>query len=159
MLSTTITRDVAVHFSPADFIPPWTVSSTARSRLASSRTTTGFFPPISSWYLTPLSTQARAIAFPVATDPVNEIPLTPLTLQSAAPASRPPCTRLNTPGGRPISCNTSVSSCAVQGECSDGLKTTVLPYTNAGAAFHNGIATGKFHGVINPVTPRLTRSV
>ena len=34
-----------------------------------------------------------------------------------------------------------------------GLKTTVLPATSAGAIFHDGIAIGKFHGVITPMTP------
>ena len=35
-----------------------------------------------------------------------------------------------------------------------GFSTTVLPYASAGAAFHSGIANGKFHGVISPATPR-----
>src|SRR4029077_10877576 len=34
-----------------------------------------------------------------------------------------------------------------------GLKTTVLPQTSAGAIFHTGMATGKFHGVMAPTTP------
>ena len=34
-----------------------------------------------------------------------------------------------------------------------GLKTTVLPQTSAGTIFHDGIAIGKFHGVITPTTP------
>ena len=34
-----------------------------------------------------------------------------------------------------------------------GLKTTVLPQTSAGAIFQDGIAIGKFHGVITPITP------
>ena len=34
-----------------------------------------------------------------------------------------------------------------------GLKTTVLPQTSAGAIFQDGIAIGKFHGVITPTTP------
>ena len=29
----------------------------------------------------------------------------------------------------------------------------MLPATNAGNAFHAGIAIGKFHGVIAPITP------
>jgi hypothetical protein len=35
-----------------------------------------------------------------------------------------------------------------------GFSTTVLPYASAGAAFHSGIANGKFQGVISPATPR-----
>ena len=34
-----------------------------------------------------------------------------------------------------------------------GLKTTVFPQTSAGAIFQDGIAIGKFHGVITPTTP------
>ena len=34
-----------------------------------------------------------------------------------------------------------------------GLKTTVLPQTSAGAIFQEGIAIGKFQGVITPTTP------
>ena len=34
-----------------------------------------------------------------------------------------------------------------------GLNTTVLPHTIAGAIFHDGIAIGKFQGVITPTTP------
>jgi len=38
-----------------------------------------------------------------------------------------------------------------------GLITTVLPNASAGAAFHAGIAIGKFHGVIRPTTPSASR--
>ncbi len=31
--------------------------------------------------------------------------------------------------------------------------TTPLPASSAGKIFHDGIATGKFHGVIIPTTP------
>ena len=34
-----------------------------------------------------------------------------------------------------------------------GLKTIVFPATSAGRVFHDGIAIGKFHGVITPMTP------
>ncbi len=36
---------------------------------------------------------------------------------------------------------------------SAGLKTTVLPQTRAGMIFHDGIAIGKFHGVMTAHTP------
>ncbi len=47
-------------------------------------------------------------------------------------------------------------------DCDDdsaGLSTTVLPNASAGAAFHSGIATGKFHGVMSATTPSGRRSV
>ncbi len=34
-----------------------------------------------------------------------------------------------------------------------GLNTTVLPQTSAGTIFQDGIAIGKFHGVMTPTTP------
>ena len=34
-----------------------------------------------------------------------------------------------------------------------GLNTTVFPETSAGVIFHDGIAIGKFHGVMTPMTP------
>ena len=43
--------------------------------------------------------------------------------------------------------------CAESGVSSDGLKTTVLPQTSAGMIFHDGIAIGKFHGVMIEHTP------
>ena len=36
----------------------------------------------------------------------------------------------------------------------DGFRTTALPKASAGAAFHSGMATGKFQGVMSPATPR-----
>src|SRR5205807_8307532 len=42
---------------------------------------------------------------------------------------------------------------AVPGVNVAGLKTTVLPATNAGAIFQTGMATGKFQGVTHATTP------
>ena len=46
---------------------------------------------------------------------------------------------------------------AIAGVMLAGLSTTVLPNASAGAAFHAGIAIGKFHGVISPTTPSASR--
>ena len=48
---------------------------------------------------------------------------------------------------------TSANLITDQGVSSAGLITIVLPATNAGNAFHAGIAIGKFQGVIAPMTP------
>ena len=40
-----------------------------------------------------------------------------------------------------------------------GLKTTALPAMTAGKIFHDGIAIGKFQGVMQAMTPSGTRSV
>ena len=39
-----------------------------------------------------------------------------------------------------------------------GLMTTVFPQMSAAMLFHAGMAIGKFHGVINPATPRGMRT-
>jgi hypothetical protein len=39
-----------------------------------------------------------------------------------------------------------------------GLRTMVLPRTSAGIIFQQGMAVGKFHGVISPQTPTGSRT-
>ena len=46
---------------------------------------------------------------------------------------------------------------AVNGTISAGFQTTVLPNASAGASFQEGIAIGKFHGVIAVTTPSGSR--
>ena len=53
----------------------------------------------------------------------------------------------------PASVSSSTKRLASAGVSDAGLRTTVLPQTSAGISFHEGIATGKFHGVIAPTTP------
>ncbi len=60
---------------------------------------------------------------------------------------------LTTPAGTPDSASSSTKRSPSSGVSVAGLKTTVLPQTSAGAIFHDGIAIGKFHGVITPTTP------
>ena len=68
---------------------------------------------------------------------------------AASPTSSPPpVTRLTTPGGTPASSSTLTKLSAESGVSDAGLKTTVLPQTSAGMIFHDGIAIGKFHGVM-----------
>ena len=50
--------------------------------------------------------------------------------------------------GMPASSRTFTKFTADSGVCDAGLKTTVLPQTSAGMIFHDGIAIGKFHGVM-----------
>ena len=53
----------------------------------------------------------------------------------------------------PASSSTLTKLTADSGVSDDGLNTTVLPHTSAGMIFHDGIAIGKFHGVITAQTP------
>ena len=48
---------------------------------------------------------------------------------------------------------------AVNGVCSAGLNTTVLPPARAGPSFQAAISSGKFQGMICPTTPNGSRSV
>ena len=154
----TMRRDDAVQRWPVAKNAPFAAHSTATARSASSSTTSGFLPPISSWNFFMPSAHAAAIALPVATDPVNEIAAMSGCRISVSPTTEPrPITRLKTPGGMPDSTMICASACAVAGTRSAGLKTTQFPYARAGAIFQAGIAIGKFHGVINPTTPSGSR--
>ena len=68
-----------------------------------------------------------------------------------------PMTRFRTPGGKPARWRMSTSDQGDAGASSAGLKTTQLPNASAGAIFHAGIASGKFHGVMSPTTPTGSR--
>ena len=70
-----------------------------------------------------------------------------------SPMAGPPVTMLTTPGGTPASSSTRTKFTAESGVSSDGLNTTVLPQTSAGMIFHDGIAIGKFQGVMIEHTP------
>ena len=70
-----------------------------------------------------------------------------MCMASALPATSPsPGTTLKTPSGRPASVASSASRSAASGDCSAGLRTTLLPLASAGASFAAGISSGKFHG-------------
>src|SRR5260370_20211155 len=91
---------------------------------------------------------------PTALEPVNEIARTSGCSSSGAPASGPyPVTILITPFGMPASFNTRTKLKVESGVSCAGLITQVSPQTSAGSSFHEGIAMGKFHGVIIPHTP------
>ena len=51
------------------------------------------------------------------------------------------------------SCNSFAANRAVNGVCSAGFNTRVLPHVNAGPTFQANMRRGKFHGIIPPATP------
>src|SRR3984957_16770556 len=154
MLLCTATRLAAVHRWPVVPNPPHTAPSTARSRFASSNTMMMFLPPISSEQCLNSGAQACAINFPTAVDPVKLITGASRCDASGAPAFGPsPLTRFTTPGGNPASASVCTRRYDDSGVSSAGFRTTVFPLTSAGIIFHDGIAIGKFHGVIRPATP------
>ncbi len=64
-----------------------------------------------------------------------------------------------TPSGTPASTKHWTTCAAQSGVSVAGLKTTAFPATSAGAIFHAGMATGKFHGVMQATTPSGSRTV
>ena len=51
----------------------------------------------------------------------------------------------------------SVRATALAGVRFAGFQTTALPKASAGAIFHEGVATGKFHGLMMATTPTGSR--
>src|SRR3712207_3956486 len=95
---------------------------------------------------------------PTAVEPVNERPLTRGSVTSVSPTVPPdPVTMLRTPSGSPASARMRTRPAAFREASVAGLITMVLPQIRAGAIFHDGIASGKFHGVMRATTPRGSR--
>lgn len=104
------------------------------------------------------ATQACAMRWPVATEPVKLIALTRLSSSSTRPIfgaaahhqvehSRWPARAVQDVGDGP----------GAAGTRSAGLSTTTLPQARAGVIFQAGIAMGKFQGVIRLTTPTGSR--
>src|SRR5665213_2223573 len=116
MPSVTISRDEAVQRCPVPKNAPLIAHSTATSRLASSTTTSGFLPPISSWNFFMPATHAAATFCPVATDPVKVTASMPAWLRIACPTTAPrPMTRWKIPAGNPARAMICASADAVPG--------------------------------------------
>jgi hypothetical protein len=126
-------------------------TAAARSGSASGSTSEALSPPISAWLGTPRSVAATATWRPTATEPVNERQSTSSSI--ALPVPAPPGSTWNSsaPTAGPSSSPRRRATAVASGE---GLSRTALPKARAGAAFHSGMATGKFQGVISPATPR-----
>ncbi len=117
--------------------------STASSTSALSITTTGFFPPISSWTRLPDSLACDPTVSPTAELPVNDTASIASCVETVFPTVRPgPVTMLSAPSGRPASSRHSTSWRATLGAMEAGLNTTVVPAASAGAIFQAGMAMG-----------------
>src|SRR5690606_21323613 len=110
----------------------------------SSNTMCGDFPPHSSQTRLRLDWPEYSMnRFPVAVDPVNVRQSTSLCRPNAWPATGPvPGTTLNTPAGMPASSINELSLSSDSGVSSEGLTTTQLPDTSAGAIFQDAINNG-----------------
>ena len=128
MPSVTMTRDDAVQRCPVEKNADCATVSTATLRSASSSTTVGFLPPISSWNLRITLTLASATRRPVFTEPVKVMALTSRLSSSACPTTEPlPITRFRTPLGSPARTRMSTMAHEQPGTRSAGFSTTVLP--------------------------------
>src|SRR5689334_22856213 len=113
-----------------------------------------FLPPISRCTFLNDGADFSETVRPTSVDPVNETTRTSSLIDRASPTSPPPpVTRLTTPLGTPASSRMRTKLSAESGVKVAGLKTTVLPQTSAGMIFQDGIAIGKFQGVITAQTP------
>src|SRR6185437_14856153 len=113
-----------------------------------------FLPPSSSEQRTKLLAAASPTMRPTSVEPVRETARTSGLLSSGPPMREPkPVTMLTTPLGRPASASARTKLNTESGVSCAGLMTQVLPATIAGNSFQEGIAMGKFQGVIITHTP------
>ena len=158
MLSWTNSRRVVVQRCPAVPIAPKATPRSARSRSAEGATITPLLPPSSRIARAKRCARRGATARPIRVDPVAETSATRASSTSASPASRPPIKSCDRPSGASPNRAAARSKIAcvakaVSGVFSDGFHTTLLPHTNASAAFHAHTATGKLNAEITPTTP------
>ena len=129
-----------------------TAASTAASTSASSITTSGPLPPISSSCALPAA--RCAMRRPVCVEPMKPTPATSGWPTSSSPTTGPgPVTKLKTPGGRSASATHSASRPEQTAVLGAGVHTTVLPHASAGATISAGIVYGQFHGVTTATGP------
>ena len=123
-----MSRLAAVQRCPVEKNALWIETLTAVSRSASSSTTCGFLPPISSWTFASRAAQFFATPRPTAAEPVKLTASTPGSFDRISPTTEPrPITRLKTPAGSPARAMISASAQAQPGTRSAGLNTTQLP--------------------------------
>ena len=147
-------RLVAVQRCPVVPNAPHSAPSSASSRFASSSTIIGFLPPNSSEQCLNVLAASWPTTRPTAVEPVSETARTAACCVIGVPTSLPnPLTMLTTPAGMPPSVSACTKLKVDSGVSCAGLITAVLPATSAGKSFHDGIAMGKFHGVIMAQTP------
>ena len=91
---------------------------------------------------------------PISVEPVNETTWTSSWCMRGEPTFDPlPVTMFTTPLGRPACSRTLTRFTTDSGVSVAGLMTTVFPRMRAGIIFQEGIAMGKFHGVMRPAIP------
>src|SRR5439155_5461164 len=124
------------------------------------RTRMTFLPPISRQVCLKEAAEVFETSRPTSVEPVKETRRASGWRTRGEPTSLPvPVTRFTTPRGRPASSRIWTRLYAESGVSWAGLSTTVLPHISAGMVFQEGMAIGKFHGVIKAATPIEERTV
>ena len=137
-----------------------TTASRARSKSASSNTSTGFLPPSSKCIRFRVAAPWRMMWEPVSLSPTRATALIAGCSVRVLPATSPkPLTVFHTPGGMPASRLISARIIAVNGLSSAGLCTTVQPAASAGAIFQVESMNGVFQGVMTATGPIGVRRV
>ena len=129
--------------------------STASSRLASSNTRNGAFPPSSIDTLSTFFADASISERPTSVEPVKDS-LRRRGSSISGPVVLPDeevVKMFTTPAGRPASSRIWASASMHSGVCEAGLTTLVQPAAIAGPSLRVPIAIGKFQGVIISVGP------
>ncbi len=145
---------------PAKTVSAFSITGSARSRSASSNTTTGVLPPSSRPKRFRCFAPAAEIALPVAELPVKLIVGTSgESIIARAPSLCSSEKTLRTPFGRlATSAKTSHILALVWAVQPDSFPTTVQPAAKAGASERIKSTTGEFHGAMIPATPTGWRS-
>ncbi len=151
--SETISRRAHEQRWPVVMKADCTTRAATASASPASQTTSGLLPPSSRARITSgRSAKWRRKKAPAAAEPVNSRPSISWSIK-AWPTSRPPCTRLTTPGGTPAASSASTSNWPARGVSSDGLNTTVSPASRAGTMWPLGRWPGKLNGPSTAITP------
>src|SRR3979490_3396727 len=148
LLSGTRMRVPAMQDCPLLRNPAFSAMGRAWFKSASSRMMVGDLPPSSRVTRLSVPAASRRMVLPTTVEPVNDIFMISGWRLSSVPTTSPrPVTILNTPLGRPASCNASVSTCICVALISLGLRTAVHPAARAAASFPQMNTASLFHGV------------
>ena len=101
------------------------------------------------------SASARWIACATSVEPVKHTPAIPGAAVSGAPTVGPsPGRSCSAAAGTPASRISATARAAISGVCSAGLAITALPAPRQAATCPVKIASGKFQGEMQTITPR-----
>jgi hypothetical protein len=137
---------------------PRTTPSAISAGVVSAHATSAFLPPNSSVSDLSVAAATAATVRPAATLPMKPIFATPGCATSVPPASRPPVTTLNTPGGKTPSQSSAIRS-DESGVSGAGLTISELPAASGAPHLPAVKSSGWLNAPMRPTTPSGSRSV